>query len=105
MNKIYLTQKEFKELPEYSLTVPTGVTIGKQWKRHVFSFEIRGIKYSAGYIPQPSEIGGVKIESWKEHWFLGEYAESENKDEALITWRKIIIKNQDIPNHKNALNL
>jgi hypothetical protein len=30
----FLTWREFKELPEYSTTIPTGKTIGKVWKAH-----------------------------------------------------------------------
>lgn len=30
----HLTMEQFKRLPEYSATVPTGVTLGKTWKRH-----------------------------------------------------------------------
>lgn len=33
MNTITLSQAEFDALPEYSLSVPTGIYIGKRWKR------------------------------------------------------------------------
>jgi len=33
METIGLSRKEFDALPEYSLSNPTGVIIGKQWKR------------------------------------------------------------------------
>ncbi len=29
---VMLTQQEFDDLPEYSMSLPTGTTIGKQWK-------------------------------------------------------------------------
>lgn len=29
---VLMTQKAFDDLPEYSLSDPTGTTIGKQWK-------------------------------------------------------------------------
>lgn len=29
-----ITMQEFKRLPEYSATSPTGVTPGKRWRRH-----------------------------------------------------------------------
>ncbi|MGY2732352.1 hypothetical protein [Sphingomonas sp. UYP23] len=30
-----LTQREFDDLPEYSLSLPTGTTPGKAWKRRI----------------------------------------------------------------------
>ena len=48
---VHLTQKQFDNLLEYSLTNPTGVTIGKQWKRLS-----RGNWYLCEYVP--SEQGG-----------------------------------------------
>ena len=32
MNLTHLSQTEFDKLPEYSMSVPTGTTIGKRWK-------------------------------------------------------------------------
>lgn len=33
MNTVPLTKQEFDALPDYSCSLPTGTTIGKQWKR------------------------------------------------------------------------
>lgn len=33
MRTIKLTQEEFDKLPNYSFSNPTGVVIGKKWKR------------------------------------------------------------------------
>jgi len=32
--RMVLTAAEFKALPEYSCSIPTGVVFGKMWKRH-----------------------------------------------------------------------
>ncbi|HVI00898.1 MAG TPA: hypothetical protein VM869_19410 [Enhygromyxa sp.] len=56
---VMLTNYEFRRLPEYSLTVPTGVTIGRRWRR----------------------CDG-------DRWLLGEYVLDAN-DRAAIRWRWI----------------
>ena len=30
---VYLTKQQFKDLPSYDLSIPTGPRIGKQWKQ------------------------------------------------------------------------
>ena len=59
---VHLTQKQFDNLLEYSLTNPTGVTIGKQWKRR------RG-----------------------DNWYLCEYVKSEQEGYADVVTRLIVI--------------
>ena len=36
---ITLTKKQFDDLLEYSTSIPTGTTIGKQWKRQLWDWE------------------------------------------------------------------
>ena len=64
-----LTLAEFRALPEYSCSVPTGTEIGKRWKRRI------------PYHGEPCE------------WFLGEYvepdAEQKEKGQVGIQWTRI----------------
>ena len=62
-NEVWMSQKEFDNLLEYSTTIPTGVTIGKVWKR-------RGLGNS---------------------WFMGEYVDV-GAEMINIKWRTIVIK-------------
>lgn len=101
MQNTYLTQKQFDELLEYSTSIPTGTTAGKQWKRHTFIFEKDGKEYSAGFVPQ----GMTAV---RDYYLMGEYGEPDfDKKQVPITWRKIVIKNKEteIPDTKNALGL
>ena len=52
---VMLTWREFDVLHEYSCSLPTGTSVGKQWKRRI-PYEIR--------TDPPNE------------WYLGEYVES-----------------------------
>jgi hypothetical protein len=52
-----MTRKYFDALPEYSLSIPTGVTIGKRWKR-----------------VEPFVDDGTP-----KTWFMGEYAEEPDQ--------------------------
>lgn len=57
---------DFECLLEYSCSLPTGTTIGKQWKRNN-SFGTR----------KPAE------------WWMGEYKDNPDPDRITIIWRKI----------------
>lgn len=56
----------FKDLPEYSTTLPTGTTVGKRWRR-----------------------------LHRDEWFLGEYIENPNPKVVSIKWREIWILFKD----------
>jgi hypothetical protein len=45
METAKLTSQKFLDLPTYSLSNPTGVVIGKQWKR-----EVQGVWYLCEYV-------------------------------------------------------
>lgn len=62
-----LTQQEFDALHDYSASLPTGTTIGKQWKR-------RNDYYDAS-----------------KGWQLGEYVEHPDPNLGGIRWRDIEI--------------
>lgn len=59
----YMSTAEFERLPEYSCTIPTGVTIGKRWRRR------------EPYMLDAPVIG---------RWYLCEYVETKDKNLAGI---------------------
>ena len=80
----YLTQTEFDELLEYSISIPTGTTIGKRWKRHIYTFKVKGKEFNAGYIPHDGTFVS-------DEWWLGEYIEDPIPNQVGIRWREIKI--------------
>lgn len=62
---VELTQAEFDELPEYSCSLPTGTTIGKEWKR------------------------GEPYRAPRERWYRGMYVESEREGYVKVKWQRI----------------
>ncbi len=84
MNTEYLTQKEFDDLLEYSTSIPTGTTLGKKWKRHIFSFKSNGKEYNAGYIP-------ANVELVSDAWWMGEYITDPDPKRVGIRWSTIVI--------------
>lgn len=61
--EVVFTQDEFERLPDYSCSLPTGKTIGKQWRRRV--------PYNTG----PGIVN---------RWYLGEYAECEPPELGMV---------------------
>ncbi len=58
METISLSEQEFNALPEYSSSNPTGVVIGKKWKRK----GLGNIWYLCEYIPCEEEgYADIKI--------------------------------------------
>lgn len=45
-----LTFEEFQALPEYSTTIPTGKTLGKQWRRQLYFGKHRGSWVMCTYV-------------------------------------------------------
>lgn len=69
---IHLTKAEFEALPEYSVTNPTGVYIGKRWRRH---------------------DGAHDPKCKKPVWLIGEYKPLFGRDDcALIEWSIPVIR-------------
>lgn len=64
-------------LLEYSCSVPTGVTLGKRWKRGWCKCVDRGLR----------RYGSCRAH---DTWSLGEYV-SGKPGHALITWRRILV--------------
>lgn len=66
---VHLGKDYFRDLPEYSTSIPTGVTIGKRWKRRIPAV--------------PNEPG------W---WLMGEFVAVKGRtDVADITWKRVEI--------------
>ena len=61
-NVAFVTKAVFNRLPEYSSSIPTGTTIGKQWKRREGN-----------------------------NWYLGEYIPHEDPKLVGISWKRIIL--------------
>lgn len=59
LETITMTQVEFDALLEYSTTLPTGKTIGKQWKRQLYVGPKRGAWLLCEYVedPDPAYVG------------------------------------------------
>lgn len=53
LETVELTQQEVDALPEYSITLPTGKTIGKRWKRRLLAGPRAGIWVLCEYVPDP----------------------------------------------------
>lgn len=64
-----MTKKQFDALGEYSCSVPTGVTIGKQWKCNRLAFAACGYE--------------------GEDWYLCEYIECKKPGYVGIKYKKI----------------
>ncbi len=65
---ITLSQSQFEELPEYSMSYPTGTTYGKKWKRKVKTADGNGFE-----------------------WWMGEYYDIGKEDKVGMKWRTIQI--------------
>jgi len=64
---VQLTRELFDKLGEYSCSLPTGVIIGKAWKRKVNYYDER------------------------DGWLLGEYESHPDPTKAIIRWSRIEI--------------
>lgn len=62
---IHLSKAELDALPEYSMSVPTGTTIGKRWKRDNNVYRQHG--------SEPD-------------WWMGEYFDVQSATEVGIRW-------------------
>lgn len=74
MERLRMTCAEFKAMPEYSATYPTGTTIGKRWRR------LNGI-YDEVFLRH----GG------KPYWQIGEYVDHPDPKKIGIKWWKPVI--------------
>src|SRR3954464_7480956 len=68
---VALSEAEFKALPNYSCSLPTGTIIGKRWRRR-----------------EPYENGPPGT---VHTWFMGEYVESDREGYVSVRWYRIQI--------------
>ena len=69
MDRVY-----FEEMAEYSCSMPTGVFLGKRWKRDDTAYN-----HLRGKPPEPP------------HWVMGEYVKSDDLKMAATKWREVIV--------------
>lgn len=76
-----MDQETFDVLPEYSCSIPTGVVVGKLWKRR------------EPYLTDPAPWSLLKPNVDPTKWYLGEYAECDPPlpDKVAILWREILL--------------
>jgi hypothetical protein len=99
-----MDQEYFKELGEYSASLPSGTYIGKRWKRNQVNsphWLCSGCgKECVGWASEPFACldansvppckGTLKLIEKEPNWWMGEYYEIiGNKNEIGIKWRKI----------------
>ena len=75
---IVLTRKAFDDLYEYSTSLPTGTTVGKQWKRHIY------------------ELGSGGRMKLTNKWLMGEYFDDGTPGMIAIRWSRIEIDKLDL---------
>ena len=84
-----MTADEFFKLGEYSCSLPTGVTVGKRWRR----------RETFGLRPQSVEVHNDRDVPDPGRWLMGEYADDPDAElgedggpkTVLIRWRRIRI--------------
>jgi hypothetical protein len=100
-----MDQEYFKELGEYSASLPTGTYIGKRWKRNKVNaphWLCSGCnKEFVGWASEPFPCpdanskspctGTLKHIEKEPDWWMGEFYDIGKKDEIGIKWRRIII--------------
>ena len=89
---VVLTREQFDALGEYSCSLPTGVTVGKRWKRndHAFSPIVQLPTHwpsLMGYI-----FGFQRRAPHEPKWWLGEYVEHEDPEQVGIRWVRIAVR-------------
>lgn len=109
MDTVRLTWAEFRALPEYSASAPTGATLGKRWKhnqnayRRLHSSRCTATHEEGTLGPHCPCIGvgnmcascRAETERLKPSWLLGEYAPPWPSDRPTllrIVWKRIVIR-------------
>lgn len=70
---------DFKKLPEYTMTLPTGTFVGKRWKAR--TSRNRWSPYS-----------GLVGSEYPERWIMGEYVDHPEPGQIGIEWRRLVIE-------------
>lgn len=77
MAEIVITREELFQLLEYSCSLPTATTIGKQWRRDVHAYQLN---------PIPLD---------QHEWKIGEYVPHSNPEYVGIKWAWAVDKNHE----------
>jgi hypothetical protein len=73
MKEIVITRADLAALPEYSCSIPTGVVVGKRWRRDV-TFGRRALKH---HLDQDRPVA---------LWVIGEYVACADPGTVEILW-------------------
>lgn len=71
---------EFLALPEYSQTLPTGQTVGKRWRRCVYTREVVGIDWD-----------GHEVAVDRRDWIIGRFEDHADPKLIGLGWYRPII--------------
>lgn len=70
-DEVIISREELRRLPEYSCTTPTGVIIGKRWRRDTHAYRDR----------------------LEPEWLIGEYVDIGRDDVVGIGWKWALDEN------------
>jgi hypothetical protein len=96
---VELTPREFRDLLDYSSSLPTGTGIGKRWRRNVHAYVQRPVQMVHPFAIDP--LGGPEPYTAQrvllapplpELWVMGEYIEDPNPKLVGIRWSRIVIR-------------
>lgn len=77
MRETVISREDLFALPEYSCSIPTGTTIGKQWRCDVHAYRSRAA---------PAEF---------HEWRIGEYVEHPDPHTVGIKWTWAVDENHE----------
>lgn len=78
-----MTLEELHALPEYSSSLPTGLIIGKRWRRDGNFWARREFAHLHFFngTPEPEDYG--------EQWWIGGYVHHDREGYVGITWARV----------------
>ena len=81
--RVRLTVKELLDLPEYSSSLPTGLIVGKRWRRDGNFWARREFAHLHFWdgTPEPEDCG--------EEWWIGQYVPDAEPGYVGITWTRV----------------
>lgn len=83
--ELELTRGEFDGLGEYSCSLPTGVRIGKRWKRNLNA-------YVSEYAHLDFFDGAPAVIVQPEVWVVGEYCAGTRPGYADVRWYRPVVR-------------
>ena len=85
MEKIVISQQELDDLPEYSCSIPTGVVVGKRWKRAKNYYD-RSKGWVVGEYCEDNPDKDVIAENKKPNKIIIKWFEPTNKNNVIFDW-------------------